>query len=117
MLGIGGLYASGKILPNVTVQGSNMKALSVGSFTPDEAAAKLSAIVPNQKITLRDENRTWDVSAADLGIAVDGPATANKAAQVGRRDSTVFDGVRVMFNGAQVAPIYTIDLAKAGDKL
>src|SRR5258708_445712 len=117
MLGIGGLYASGKILPNVTVQGNNMKALSVGSMTPDDAAAKLNAIVPNQKITLRDEGRSWDVSAADLGIAVDGPATANKAAQVGRQDSTVFDGISTMFNGAQVTPIYPIDLAKAADKL
>src|SRR5258708_20678889 len=47
MLGIGGLYASGKILPNVPLQANGIKAPCGGRMTPGDPGAKLSPLFPH----------------------------------------------------------------------
>ncbi|MEP7287294.1 MAG: L,D-transpeptidase family protein, partial [Chloroflexota bacterium] len=111
------IYASGNILPGVSVKDPVIGQIEIGSMSPAEAAAKLANIVPDRKIVLKDISRTWQVSSKDLGIALDGAATADKAVQVGRTDSNLIDGINTMVGGTQITPIYTIDLAHAGDTL
>ena len=86
-------------------------------MSPADAAAQLSSIAPDRTLTLHDGSRTFKLAAADLGITVDGTATANKAAEVGRAQGSALQGINAMIAGAQVAPIYTIDLAKADSAL
>lgn len=112
---VGGVFLSPNVLPGVEVYGSGIGSVPVGSLSVDEAAARLQAAPLDRKVILRDGSRTWEVSSADLGIALDGVATAQKAAEAGRSD--LLTGVGTMLNGAQVAPVYTIDLAKAQNTL
>src|SRR5688572_10875068 len=117
LLAIGSTYASGNVLSGVTVQGFGFNSVDIGGLAPEEAAAKLASIVPEGKIVLTDENRSWEVSTADLGITVDGDATAQKAMDVARSDSSIVDSINIMMTGAEITPVYTIDLARAGDTL
>ncbi len=110
---VGGMYASGNVLPGVTVAGSGINSVSIGNMPVDEATTQLQNVPVDRTIALRDGSRTWDVTAADLGISVDAASTASKAAQVGREDGNVFTGVSTMLGGAKISPVYTIDLAKA----
>jgi lipoprotein-anchoring transpeptidase ErfK/SrfK len=112
LLVVGNIYAPGKILPNITVAGSGVGTVDVGGLSIDEAISKIAALPIDKKIVLRDEMRTWEVSAADLGVSIDAAATANKAAEVGHNE-----GLGALFSGAQIEPVYTIDLARAGDTL
>src|SRR2546430_15903948 len=84
LIAIGGVYNSGSVLPNVTVQGTGIQTVDVGNKTVDAAAAALKSAAINRTITLRDGSRTWPLAAADFGVSVDGTATATKAVQVGR---------------------------------
>jgi LysM repeat protein len=112
---IGGLYASENILPGVTIQDSRVGEVSVSGIPVAEAAAQLAGISVDRPITLRDENRTWNVSSADLGITIDGQATAQNAYQTGR--DGLGSGISTMLGGSPITPIYTIDMAKAHDTL
>src|SRR5258706_4264110 len=78
LLAIGGVYNSGSVLPNVTVQGTGIPAVSVGNMTVDQAAAALKDAPISRTITLREGSRTFPVSAADFGLTVDSKATAAK---------------------------------------
>lgn len=114
---VGAMYASGNILPGVSVRGTGLAPVSVANMSAVDAVAKLGALSPDRTITLKDGVRTWTVSSADLGLAVDGPATTNKAIEVGRTNSTLLDGLRTMVTGATVEPVYTIDMARAENTL
>jgi lipoprotein-anchoring transpeptidase ErfK/SrfK len=113
----GSVYSSGNILPGVRVQGAEVNNVSVGGLSEAVAAAQLGALKIDQKITLKDGARTWQVSSADLGVKVDGEATAQKAAQVGHDANGIFGAMPAMLGTVQIAPVYTIDLAKASDAL
>jgi lipoprotein-anchoring transpeptidase ErfK/SrfK len=117
LLALTGTYASGNVLPGVVVQGTGINQVDIGGLAPEAAAAKLNDVATQGQITLKDESRTWTVSTSDLGIKLDADATASQAMQVGRTDNNVIDGLNIMMNGGEVTPIYTIDLAKAGDTL
>jgi len=117
LLLIGGMYASGKVLPKVAVAGTGVNGVDIGNLSVEDATAKLASLPVDRTITLKDENRTWQVSSADLGVTVDAAATANKAAMVGRADTSLVDGVHIMLNGQTITPEYTIDLARAGETL
>ncbi len=110
---IGGVYASANILPGVTVRGSGITDVSVGSMSADDAVAHLQNVPVTRTITLHDANRAWGLSAADLGISVDPNATAQKAAQAGREDGSILTGLSTMLHGTTITPVFTIDLAKA----
>lgn len=112
---VGGVFLSPNILPNVEVAGSTINSVPVGGLSVDEAAAKLQAIPIDRTITLRDQARTWKIASSDLGITLDSAATAKAAADAGRND--LGTGIGTMISGTQVAPVYTIDLAKAQNAL
>src|SRR5258706_7841640 len=114
---IGGIYASDKILPNVTIDDSGIKPVAVGSMPVDEAATRLQDVAVDRTISLHDGSRTWELPAVDLGISVDAAASADKASQAGREDGSIFTGINTMLRGAAVSPVYTIDLAKAQSAL
>lgn len=89
--GVGGLVLTsrvysqryaGHIYPGVSVYG-----VSLGGLTVDEAAVALQSAFPDPAtlpLTLRDGERTWSHSWADLGLHLDPLATARLAYQVGR---------------------------------
>src|SRR5260221_3643954 len=111
------VYASGNILPGVTVQGAGVNNVAVGSLSEGVAAAQLGALTINEKITLRDGSRSWQVNSADLGVKVDGKATAQNAIVVGRGGNGILEGITPILGKVQIAPVYTLDLAKAHDTL
>lgn len=116
MMIVGNVYSSGNILPGVTISGNGIASVNVGGMSPDKAAAALQGALSQHTITLRDGSREWSLSSADLGISIDGSATAAKAAQVGH-DAGITEGIRVMLEGRQIAPIYTVDLMQAQNAL
>lgn len=90
-VGVGGLtllaraysqrYA-GRVYPGASVYG-----VDLGGLTVDEAAATLQSALPDPAalpLTLRNGERTWRRSWADLGLRLDPVATARLAYQVGR---------------------------------
>ena len=90
-IGVGGLamvsqaysrnYAD-RIYPGVSVYG-----VDLGDKTVDEAVTALLSTFPDpttQPLTVRDGDRTWSHTWADLGIRLDPTATAQMAYQVGR---------------------------------
>lgn len=95
-LGLGGLaiasgaydqHYAGHIYPGVSVYG-----VDLGKLTVDEAVAVLSSEFPDLTalpLTLRDGERTWNRSWADIGIHLDLIATARLAYQVGREGTTI----------------------------
>jgi len=105
------------IAANTMVRGTGIMDVAVGGLTVDAAAAKLMALAVTQpitqSITLRDSDRTWPVAAADLGIALNGQATAIKALQTSRAADFAHNPARVL----SVLPVYSIDLTKAQSKL
>ena len=90
-VGVGGLaltsrvysqHYAGHIYPGVGVYG-----VSLGGLTVDEAAVALQSAFPDPAtlpLALRDGERTWNHSWADLGLHLDPLATARLAYQVGR---------------------------------
>jgi lipoprotein-anchoring transpeptidase ErfK/SrfK len=73
---------AGRIYPGVRVYG-----VDLGDRTLDEAVAALQAALPAPEalpLTLRERDRTWRRTWADMGLHFDIPATARLAYQVGR---------------------------------
>src|SRR6185295_6531560 len=64
----GSMYASGNILPGVSVQGTGVNNVAVVSLSPAAAADRLSSTAIDRPITLRDGDRTWQISSAALGV-------------------------------------------------
>jgi vancomycin resistance protein YoaR len=76
------IWYAGRIFPGVRVAGVEM-----GGLQQQEAAQRITAAVsyPQQgKILLRDGDRIWIATPADLGLYLDPLATARSAYQVGR---------------------------------
>jgi len=113
----GSIYASGNILPGVSVQGTGVNSVPVGSLSAAAAVAQLNNVRIDRPVTLRDGSRTWQVSSADLGVKIDGDATANAAVQLGRTGNGVFDGLDAIVGQTQIAPVYTLDLSKTSTAL
>jgi len=75
-------HYAGRIYPGVSVYGVHLSGLTV-----DEAAATLKSALPDPAtlpLTLRDGERSWSHSWADVGLHPDPLATARLAYQVGR---------------------------------
>ncbi len=89
------------VLPGVMVNGHDLGGLSAA-----DAEATIAAL-PLPEITLIDGERTWKVSAADLGFTIDAHRTAQLALDKGRgRDTaSLFD---ILWDGTQVSPLVTI---------
>jgi LysM repeat protein len=108
----GGAYSrrhAGQIYPGVSVYGVGLDGLTV-----DEAAATLSAEFPDPTalpLTLRDGERIWNRSWADVGIHLDPLATARLAYRVGREGSTGqqrMDQLRAFAAGWPLSPILVL---------
>ena len=103
---------NGRIYTGVTVQG-----VDVSGLTTAEAAAALrdaTAYSTNGKVALSDPatGQSWRFTPAQLGILVDGEATASAAFNVGRSGGP-FDRLRDTFQswyyGRAIAPIVVFD--------
>jgi lipoprotein-anchoring transpeptidase ErfK/SrfK len=101
-LGVGVVYASGRILPGVSAAG-----VALGNLTLDDAAAQLTASW--QQIALRDGNRTWNVQPATLGLTLDAQATALEAQRRGRNSGSF---LAALLGHEDVAPVVQVDAAK-----
>lgn len=101
------LLLGGRVYPRVSVAG-----VPLGGLTEAEAAVALRA--EWQGVVLRDGVRSWAVSLADLGIAVDASATASRAYSEGRAQGLWLSGV---IGEATLAPIVEIDVGQARSAL
>ncbi|MBN2303251.1 MAG: VanW family protein [Anaerolineae bacterium] len=97
----------GEIYPGV----STVLGVDLAGMTRQEAIAALSdrfTYADEATFTFRYEGRTWDFSAADLGVKLDAEATVETAYQAGRGGSwldDLLDQFDVRANGYPVAPV------------
>src|SRR5579859_2888483 len=95
----------GLIYPGVSAYG-----VSLGGLTTDQAAAALSKTFTygTQAIfTFRDGDKSWQMSAADLGVQFDPKQAAEQAYEVGRSGGLVrglIDQWRAWMGGNAIAP-------------
>ncbi len=100
---------TGRIYPGISVYG-----VELGGLTVDEAAAALSTEFPDPTtlpLTLRDGERTWSRSWADVGIRLDPTATVHIAYQVGRQGTTVQQytaQLRALLTGRSLSPVLVL---------
>ncbi len=98
-----------RIYPGVSVYG-----LDLGGKSLAEASDHLRAFLPTPdslSLTLRDGDRVWQRSWADLGIRYDAEATAQLAYQVGREGSSermYLDQLRARTVGWPLSPIVVL---------
>ena len=114
----GDRYA-GRIYPGVSVYGAD-----VGGLTVDEAAAALQSALPDPAtlpLTLRDGDRVWNRSWADLGIHFEPQATARLAYQVGREgtpEQQYIIQLQALIAGWPLSPVILLpDAAQAAASL
>ncbi|HMP38744.1 MAG TPA: VanW family protein [Roseiflexaceae bacterium] len=94
---------SGKIYPNVTIQGMN-----VGNLTRQEAEAALRSrygVFLVQPATISFADQVWQPSLAEIGITFDFAGAIDAAYQIGREGGTV-DNMRAVSDVRQ----YGVDL-------
>ncbi len=92
------LFNSG-ILPGVSAGG-----VSLGGLSESEAVDEIAAAW--ETITLRDDERTWTIAAADIGVTIDADATAERAHAQGRGSG---DLLTSLFGEVDVTPVMRID--------
>ncbi|HFQ93714.1 MAG TPA: hypothetical protein ENK32_06875, partial [Anaerolineae bacterium] len=88
----------------------------------EEAVAEAVAYANTETITLTDptSGRQWQLAPADVGLAVDVPATVEAAYQTGRSGSPLqraLDMFNGWYYGRTLAPIMVLDEAKLNEKL
>jgi LysM repeat protein len=101
------VYGSGNVLPGVSAVG-----VDLGGMSESEAAAALTASWTANGVLLRDGDRTWTASPAELGITLDAAATAKAATEWGRSSGGVSDAWRGLTGGVTVDPVLNVDLAQ-----
>ncbi|MGB7876086.1 MAG: VanW family protein [Anaerolineales bacterium] len=103
------LYA-GRIFPGVSVAGVDLSGLS-----PAEAALKLNQTLSypsTGKIVLREGDKVWVVTPAQMGMAFDASTSAQAAYQLGRSGGLFasLDGqLQARSSGAEVPPVILFD--------
>ncbi|NKQ36296.1 MAG: hypothetical protein HF973_11855 [Chloroflexi bacterium] len=110
----------GRIFTGVMV--GDVDVSQMDRVTAEEAVTEAVAYTYAETITLTDptSGRQWQLTPADVGLAVDVPATVEAAYQTGRSGGPL-QRVRDMFNGwyygRTLAPIMVLDEAKLNEKL
>lgn len=107
-----GLAYWGKILPGVDVLG-----VKVGNRTGEEAALMVETRIAkgDWKLKMTYGERDWEVTAEDLGIKVDVPATVNLAWAVGRQGNLgerVGSAAESYFSGKRIGLVVKIEEEK-----
>jgi vancomycin resistance protein YoaR len=103
------LYA-GRIFPGVSVAGVDLSGLS-----PTDAAIKLNQSLSypyTGKIILRDGDKVWEVTPAQMGMAFDASSSAQAAYRLGRSGGMFasLDGqLRARSAGAEIPPVILFD--------
>ncbi len=99
-----------KVYPGVWVDG-----LPVGGMTPTEVATAVSSLSSpklTQALTIQTGDQSWTFTGLELGLRVDGTATANKAYAVGRQGNLLADMITqlsLMTAPRQVEPVIRHD--------
>lgn len=106
------IYGSGDILPGVSAAGVN-----VGGKSEAEAAVLLSNSWQSEGILLRDGERVWQIDPAELGLSIDGAATAASAHEWGRSEGSIPGGIEALFFGVDIRPHLLVDLPTTANKL
>ncbi|GAB4571101.1 MAG: L,D-transpeptidase family protein [Anaerolineae bacterium] len=101
------LNASGKILPGVRVDG-----VSVAGLSDLEASARLAETWASRTLTLRDGERTWTISPLEIGINLDTWGSIQEAVTYGR-DRGLVGAISTVIGGADLEPVYTVDVDTA----
>jgi len=108
-LGFQIVYA-GRIFPGVSVAG-----VDVSGMTPRDAALEIQRRITypqTGKIVLKDGDRFWMVTPAELGLALDPLASARQAFQVGRSGdplTRLWDQSLALAGGKNVPPVLLLD--------
>jgi vancomycin resistance protein YoaR len=104
------LMYAGRIFPGVSIAGVDLSGLS-----PSEAALRLNQNLTypyTGKIVLRDGNKVWVVTPAQMGMTFDASASAQAAYRLGRSGGLFasLDGqLRARSQGAEVSPVILFD--------
>ncbi len=106
LAGAGLIYMSDLVLPGVQVSG-----LNVGRMTQTEAASALQNNSSQQTVRLTHQDTFWLVNPADLGLALDAAATADRAHAYGRTPEAWVEFVQT--GAMAVEPVWTLDTAVA----
>ncbi len=100
----------GLINPGVTIAG-----IDVGGLKPAAAAAKITLALPYHQqglILLRDGDRTWSVTPAEMGLFLDPETTAYNAFRIGRGANplrSLSQQLGAIYTGADVPPVMIFD--------
>ncbi len=106
----------GKVHAGVTVAG-----VSLGGLAPDEAKAALDLrvkVAQENDVTLRSGDRTWTVSPADVGTAIDTAATVGVAMDASRKSNFLVDrfrGFLMYFKDKDIPLQGTVDATKVSE--
>jgi LysM repeat protein len=107
LAGLGVLYGSGRVLPGVRSAG-----VDLGSMTKEKAAQALTDAWNSNGLSLRDGDRTWAVTPAEIGITIDAAATASAAAEYGRSNGGFSGALQALVGQVEINPVLTVDLAQ-----
>lgn len=107
IVGFGLIYSSDQIMPGVHSAG-----VDLGGMDLDEATNALTQASLSQGFLLRDDDRSWAVSPAELGVSIDAAATAKAAQNWGRTKGGISGALRSMISGVDVDPVLSVDLGQ-----
>ncbi len=108
------LWYAGRIFPGVSVSG-----VDLGGMTPDQASVALVKGVTyplSGKIVLRDRERMWVATPAELGMLLDPQASARAAFTIGRSgslDERIREQIDTAYAGHELAPVMVFDARTA----
>jgi LysM repeat protein len=107
LAGFGLIYSSDQIMPGVKSAG-----VDLGGMGLSEATNALAQASFGQSFLVRDGDRSWAVSPAELGVSIDAAATAQAAQDWGRKRGGVSGALRSMVSGVDVEPVLSVDLGQ-----
>ncbi len=112
LLSLGVNYVSGGILPGVSVAGIGLAGLSA-----EDAVAALRERWAERTITLRDGQRSWALSPAELGFSIDLEASVQRALQYGREQGGLGAMLGAALSGINLQPVVDLDTGRMQSSL
>ncbi len=102
------IYASGAVLPGVSVAG-----IGLGGLSEADAVVALREGWSQRSLILRDGERTWEVTPAQLGFQIDAEASARRAVRYGREQGGLSALIQTALQGVDLEPVIEFDLNRA----